>query len=534
VDPGDAAKAEIARCASDFRHFCKYLKIVDKRGRLVPYVMNHAQERLHATVDENPWVYILKARQLGITTGIALRYFWRALFTPNHRVAVLAHRSDSAQVIFEIYKQAYDSLPEFLRFPTAKSNVRELVFFHGGLIRVMTANSEGARGTTYQALHCSEFAFWGDVEKTIAAAFQTAGPDAELLLETTANGLNGAAELYHAENGFKKVFMPWTSDPGYERKDKPRRLHPKIAELKRDFELTKRQSNWAQWALDTKCMGSWNTFLQEYPLEAEHAFITSGDHFFDQLFPHSQAIQGYKCYREPSPYRVYSIGVDVASGSPSGDFSAFCVIDVTDKKNVEVVSTHYARTPPHEFAERSRQEALKYSALVVVESNTYGLAVLEYLVSKEYAYIFRRTNYDKLGGRWIERLGFATTTSTRPVMLSRLLEFTSKQMIPINDERMKTEMNTFVYNDRGKPSASPGKHDDMIFAHALALMGLDQIEYVREEIHRRPPGGLLEMLQFESTTGKLYADETAPSQFGTEELSSSLLDAALDDSPVGR
>ena len=81
---------EIQACATDFHYFCRYLKIVDKKGNVVPFAMNDAQERFMANLEENPWVYILKARQLGMTTVVAARNFWRALLTPNFKVGVLA------------------------------------------------------------------------------------------------------------------------------------------------------------------------------------------------------------------------------------------------------------------------------------------------------------------------------------------------------------------------------------------------------------------------------------------------------------
>tara|TARA_R100000655_G_scaffold72075_1_gene110547 strand:+ start:4701 stop:6290 length:1590 start_codon:yes stop_codon:yes gene_type:complete len=495
---------EISRCATDFRYFCQHLSIVDKKGRMIPFTMNEAQEKFVSHVEENPWTYILKARQLGMTTMIAARFFWRALFTPNFRVGVLAHRTESAQAIFEIYKRFYENLPAFLKFPTEKANVRELSFFHGGYIRVTTANSENFRGTTYQALHCSEFAFWGDVERAIASAFQTAGPNAEIYLETTANGMNDAHRLWRDQSGFAKLFFPWMDDSAYVASKPKGGLNPKIKEYAKEFGLTEKQANWAHNTYMSKCMGNWNTFLQEYPATAEQAFISSGETFFDTVYPHVQLERGYRNYIKPSKFRVYSLGVDVASGSPSGDFSSFCVMDVTDKKAPTVCSTFYERMPPHAFSERVRMEAIKYNALVVVESNSYGLSVLEHLMGNSYAYIFKRTQYDKMAERWVEKVGFSTNVSTRPVMLSRLHEYISKKWLVPTDDRMKFEMNTFIYNDRGKPEAAPKKHDDMIFAYALTLMGLDQIEQVKDDVQSTRPSNLREMLQFELNTGKVF------------------------------
>jgi hypothetical protein len=528
---------EIERCAKDFDYFVRYLRIVDKRGRLVPFDPNSAQLQFQRDLEKNPWTYVLKARQMGFTTYIAARNIWRALFRPNFAVMVLAHRADSAQAIFDIYKRFYENLPEFLTFPTDKSNVRELRFFHGGLVRVATANSEGPRGTTYQALHCSEFAFWGNIDDTVAAAFQTCGPDAEIILETTANGLNDAHKMWVHENGFQKVFYPWTQDKGYVKEGKTGRIFPALAEAGRKFKIEKQQLCWAQHALQTKCMGNWHTFMQEYPFDAEMAFVTSGERFFDIVFPHSQAHTGMRVYSEPKPYRVYSMGVDTASGSPSGDFSAFCVTDVTDKDNPTVVATFYDRMPPHEFGDLVHQTSKKYEALVVPESNSYGLSIIEYLVGHEYAYMYRRTHYDKLGGRWVEKLGFQTTTSTRPMMLARLHEYVSKGKMEIIDERMKTEMNSFVYDEKGKPVASAGKHDDMIFAHGLSLIGMDQIEYVRDDVQRRAPTTMQELALYEMSTGKRYRSDTDDSHqemYGIPSDQSRPLEAALDNSPSRR
>ena len=531
-------EAEIRKCACDFRYFAqRYLKIIDKRSRVVPFVMNDAQERFWSTVEENPWTYILKARQLGMTTAVAARNFWRVLFTPNHRVAVLAHRGDSAEAIFEVYKNFYANLPGFLKFKTEKSNVRELKLFHGGLIKVDTANSEGLRGTTYQALHCSEFAFWNDPEKTIAGAFQVLGPDAEVVLETTANGVNDAHKIWHAENGYEKLFIPWTQDPNYISKEKPKYIHPKLKELGLKHELGNGRVWWAQETLETKCAGNWHTFLQEYPLTAQMAFITSGERFFTRIYPHVQVATGYKEFKPHSKYRVYTLGADVASGAPSGDYSAFVVLDVTDKDKPVVCSSFYQRMAPHQFAEKVLEEAKKYNALVVVESNTYGLSILEYLVKKEWAFVFRRTAFDKVGNRWVDKMGFSTNVNTRPVMLSRLHEYVEMEKMAVVDPRMQFEMNTFIFNDNGKPEAQKNKHDDMIFAHALGLMGLDQIEYVREEIVQEKPRNLHEMLQFELNTGKLHpkkrdADNT--DRWGMRTDVASLTESALTTRPPRR
>ena len=537
MSASDRVREEIAKCANDFDHFCRYLKIVDKRGKTTVFRPKLAQKTLSDSLLVSSSVFALKARQLGITTMVAARFFWRALLTPNFRVCVIAHRTESAEVIFEVYKRFYDNLPPFLKFETERANVRELKFFHGGLVRVATANSDSFRGTTYQALHCSEFAFWNDVDRTIAAAFQTAGPDAEIILETTANGMNDAHKMWRDDNGFDKLFLGWTLDPEYVSFERPKTMSDKVRDYASDNELEDHQIWWAEQTYRTKCGGNWNIFLQEYPLDAEHAFITSGERFFPILFPHSVALPGVKEYGDKKKYSVYAMGVDVASGSPSGDFSALCVMDVTNKEKPLVMETGYHRMPPAEFGAEVLRVANKWDPLVVVESNTYGLSVLEYLMAQGWAYIFKRTQYDKMASKWLERVGFNTNQNTRPVMLSRLHEYISKGWVEVRDERMKCEINTFVYNDRGRPEATSKKHDDMIMAYALCLMGIDQIEPIRQEVQAKEPQSLAEMLQFERTTGKVYRNHAADERsdrWGTPYDQTSLLDEALNNPPTGR
>jgi len=502
---------EVRKCAADFRYFCRYLKIVDKKTKLVSLKLNEAQEILVSAMEEHPWVFDLKARQLGGTTGVAAYAFWHAYFQPNLRVGVMAQSRESAEQIFEIYRRFYNNLPKWMQFPVQKSNVREMLFFHGGMVRVFTANSQSARGTTYNFLHCSEFAFYSDVERTIQAAFQTATPDATVVMETTANGLNYAHDLWANENGYRKVFLPWMHAEEYTLEERPQGLGTKVPKPWREYadkySLTKAQLFWAFDTYRTKCGSNWQTFHQEYPADAEMAFITSGERFFNIIFPHVRAKAGYKRYGEPEKYHVYSMGVDTASGSPSGDYSSFCVMDVTDKEKPHCVSTYYARVPPTEFSSRVLEEAMEWEALVVAESNSYGLSVIEYLIGDGYSNLYRRTQFDKMAKRWREDLGFATSVATRPVILAKLHQFVSEGALIVNDDRMKAEINTFIYNRKGKPEAEGGKHDDMVFAWALALAGINQIDALKEEKLSKKPSTLREILAYERATGRIFRDE---------------------------
>ena len=110
------------------------------------------------------------------------------------------------------------------------------------------------------------------------------------------------------------------------------------------------------------------------------------------------------------------------------------------------------------------------------------------------------------------------TSATRPVILARLHKFISKGQLEVNDPRMQAEMNTFVYAKGGKPQADNGKHDDMVFAWALALAGLEQIEALIEEKTSKRPQTLREMLAYEHATGKVFDKEWTDGEQGSLDI----------------
>ena len=78
----------------------------------------------------------------------------------------------------------------------------------------------------------------------------------------------------------------------------------------------------------------------------------------------------------------------------------------------------------------------------------------------------------------------------------------------------------------------------MVFAHALALQGMDQIEPLRQErTDRFRPSKVAEVLQFELRTGSIYRgspDDYEKERWGVPENESSPIDAAFSNSPTRR
>jgi len=494
---------EILRCKEDFVYFCEnYLKILDRNSKIVSFKLKKAQLKLLLEIEKNPWQCVLKARQLGSSTLIAALFFWRTLFTPNERTLVIAHTAAAVSNIFRIYKNFYDNLPKFLQFNMKNSSAHEMVFFHGGTIRVSSASGQSFRGATYNNLHCSEVAFWKDMSTTIAGLFQTATGNSHILLETTANGLNQFHALWvDEENGFSKTFLAWTDEPEYIRREAID-IPDVIKEYCDEWELTGDQKRWAAETLSVKCANSFAMFQQEYAIDPVTCFVSSGSRFFDEAYPHAKFEIGYKQFDEPIQYGVYTMGVDVASGSPHGDYSAFVVMDVLNPEAPRIVATFAGYATPIEFGNMILEECKKWNCVAVVESNSYGLTVLEVLRREEWGRIYTQQRFDSVNQSWTEKLGFNTNGNTRSILLSKLQSYVNGKSLLLTDERIRHQANTFVYDGTGRPDHMRGTHDDLIFATGLALMGIDQAVIETYQEKRPAPRSIQEIIEIELKTGQ--------------------------------
>jgi hypothetical protein len=136
----------------------------------------------------------------------------------------VAHTQESAEEIFRIVHRFLDWLPEELRegpLKTSRANVRQIVFpAIDAQYRVVSAGDRNAgRGLTVQNLHCSELARWpGDPAEILAGLQAAMAPGAELILESTPDGVGGC---FHeewqkaAETGMVRHFFPWWMERRY-------------------------------------------------------------------------------------------------------------------------------------------------------------------------------------------------------------------------------------------------------------------------------------------------------------------------------
>ena len=309
------------RLDTDLEYFAaNLLKIRPKAGSLAPFLFNPAQRELHRIIEEQKSktgrvrVIVLKARQLGISTYIAARFYKQTTGNPGLRTIIIGHERPASKNLFQLVKRFHEHMPEDMRPSVGASNAEELIFDNidsGYLVSVATEDGSG-RSATAQNLHASEVAFWKDLQVQFAALLQTI-PDidgTEVILETTGNSYNDFYKLWRkaeaGESEFMAVFLPWSIDPQYRARVpddfKMTGDEAAIAEL---HDLDAEQICWRRNKISQ--LPSPELFCQEYPLSADEAFIAAD---FDSYIPADLVLRARKRPSDPVGHLI--LGVDPA------------------------------------------------------------------------------------------------------------------------------------------------------------------------------------------------------------------------------
>src|SRR5271165_4710259 len=272
------------------------LKIRPKKGGSWWLRLNRAQEEYSRTCSKRN--IVLKARQLGITTYVAARYFVQTITRPGTLTVQVAHSPESAEAIFNIVQRFWENLPKAMlkgALVKSRSNVRQIVFPRlDSEYRVETADDNAGRGMTIHNLHCSEVSRWprGGME-TLASLRAAVVPEGEIVLESTPNGATGVfyGEWQKAiETGYTQHFFPWWYEPSYKEDVTKRAVHPLTAEekaLMARHGLTEEQIAWrrARWQVLR------GQAAQEYAEDPVSCFLASGECVFDNAAIETAAAQ---------------------------------------------------------------------------------------------------------------------------------------------------------------------------------------------------------------------------------------------------
>lgn len=493
---------------------------------------------------------ILKGRQQGFTSIVNALQVAIAVTTQNFSGYTLADNADNAEDIFsDKGKYYFDCLPDLIK-PTERYNSRRELDLRtndgsgmNSKWRVSTAgNKDAGRSKTLSFFHGSECAFWSNCKEVLVGLSEAFTKNCIVVLESTANGYNQFKELWDEENNYKCLFFEWWLTPEYS-------LNFESDDIKADFlkKIENADKNECDDANSTKWVYSrlkwlrnkgltdnqlywyfnkWRdkkeTIKQEYPCSAEESFLASGRTYFpitalmdrldkiedidyikgfftcdytnsdvtgekliiDSTINFIEDTNGYiKIFKKPDVRGTYVVSADTAG--EGSDYNAGHVLD-EDGFQCAVI-----RLIEDEDLYADQLYCLGYMynmALISVEIN-FSTYVNNTLKNREYPNLYiRETSPDNIAVRTVPKYGFNTNRSTRPQMLGMLKEFVRDYTDRINDIDTLQEMVTFIVDDKGKPIAMEGHHDDLVMSYAIGLYSLSQVYEDYEETKPIPDG----------------------------------------------
>lgn len=305
--PMPTNEEELAACLADplwrVTSGCLYKIMVKGDGEdegeamVMPFRPNRAQRRFIKRLWHRN--LILKARQLGFTTLIAIMWLDHALWNAHQRCGIIAQDKEAASVIFRdkvIF--AYENLPPEIRerFPLARDSATELLWAHNNSsIRVATSMRSG----TIHRLHISEFGkicarYPLKAAEVMTGSIPAVPTNGILVIESTAEGREGdffdlsdRAEKKHLQKELLSVrdyrfhFYAWWQEPKYRLPVEAARIsdaqHEYFdrIEVTMDCTLDPEQRAWYVATMEADFSGKEERMWQEYPSTPAEAFQVS-------------------------------------------------------------------------------------------------------------------------------------------------------------------------------------------------------------------------------------------------------------------
>lgn len=507
----------------------EYLKIKTKDSKMVPLKLNSSQVKLLLAINtqrvakQPVRIYVLKARQMGVSTEIEAIVFSDTSQRANRNAIIISSDDDGSNHLFEMSKLYHEQLEidqPHLAPKRKYSNEKKLEFMHKhSLILIDSAqNKRAGRSYTFHLAHVSEAAFFPDFEATMLALSQAVPdlPETYMFVESTANGEDNAfaRQWFKIKKAFAEgdtswipLFLSWKGHAEYQRAfiTESERAHfqesmtTEEKKIMAAHELTLEQMNWRRRTIIDKCGGDPKKFCQEYPLTDEEAFLTTSRRVFGEEHTKPQEKNLEKnpfrgelewvnnrpafiasnegdllVYETPKKGHRYVMAVDASEGINGGDYAC---IQVLDRSTWTQAAIYRSQTKPDILGQKAFNLGAWFNwALAAPEINGAGLVTTLRLRDLGYPNIVHRTALAIDAGvvRESDELGWHTNSKTKPILVSDLESALREILVVVKDPQTLLEIKHFVVKDVSEAGyvtygSAPGYHDDTVMALALAV-----------------------------------------------------------------
>jgi hypothetical protein len=448
---------EIVRCGKKPEYFIHtYAKITHPLKGLIPFHLYPFQEKLLEDFEDHRFNVILKARQLGISTITAAYVAWMMMFHREKNVLVIATKFSTAANLVKKVKAIIKNLPDWLKISNVDiDNRTSFVLSNGSQIKASSTSGDAGRSEALSLLVIDEAAHVEGLDELWMGLYPTLSTGGRCIALSTPNGVGNWFHKVYVEsesksNDFHHTILKWD-------------VHPD-----RDLEWFEKETK--------------NMSRREIAQELECNFNMSGETVFssEDIDKYFSSIREPKyrtgfdrnlwIWEERKPENTYMISADVARGDGK-DYSVCHVFKVED---MEIVAEYQGKCTPDIFSRVLYDLGLEYgNALLVVENNSVGFAVLDKIKEMQYPNLYHsvKSTHEFVEEYQADQMsnavaGFSMTSKTRPLIVAKMEEFIRNNLVRMYSSRLLSEMRTFIWNN-GKPESMRSYNDDLIIACAI-------------------------------------------------------------------
>lgn len=482
-------------------------RIVNRQMETVDFILKPQQRLLDEQFSRRN--IIPKGRQgAGVSSYMVARYTAKCLAEQNRRCVVVSHESDATSRLLAKARFILNNLKGDLHPVLGTDNMKAITFPKtNSSLWIGTAGSRSfGRGDNISDLHLSEAAFYDNAEEFTKGIFPAA-EHGEITVESTGNGVGN---WYHRQcvraregRGFKLFFFPSHEmsentiqfDNEIERDAFLRNLDPETEELNLHGRgLPAEFLKWRRERLQVDFEGDLRTFHQEHPITFDECFQSTGFSFFQKV-NYAPTNEWQRVSRElhllkdhPKPGLSYAIGGDVGGGV-GRDNSVAQIICLEPFEQVgEWVSAH---REPHEFGRVLIDLGRQFNhAYINVERNNHGIATLGVMVGDYPLHLIHRGSRGAEATQHIlsklSHYGTLTTEASRGILIGTARRLVANDCI-IHSEMLRSEMGTFVENEKGKIEADEGCLDDRVMALAMVLVVVEKAATMSTGTYKEGP-----------------------------------------------
>tara|TARA_R100000808_G_scaffold7334_1_gene21609 strand:- start:5424 stop:7184 length:1761 start_codon:yes stop_codon:yes gene_type:complete len=490
---------------------------------------------------------VLKPRQKGASTcsqALVYHHFCKFRDLNGSLMGDIQGTSDKVYEIFRRFAEN-DEFPWYGGQNTVDtSHADGIKMANGSFYGKETAGSKNAgRSGTIQVGNLTEVAFWNTAGHTdpALAYLQSLYDEEDVSLcvaDSTPNGPSGwfyntCSAAMNNENDWKFIFAAWFEfeDSRIEFRDTEHReefeaslTDEEIREMEK-YDCGLEQMLWRRRTLMDKCDGDTDKFRQEYPSDPVECFLKSSRPRFNADILHEMERECYLAERgdlniqdnqrkvvftpdthgqhlvweQPKPGCSYLVSVDTCTGedqqvggiSADPDYHSAQVwragyIDHTGTwHKPKMVALHHSRLDIAYLTDEVASMSLWYGGCIVIpEVNNSGLALVKFLREMQVP-MFQRKKFNDTSKMAEKFFGWQTDRQTRKTIIDELARAILERSIVIPCKGVLKELKTFVINQKGKPTAAPGHHDDHVLAAAIAVFNMDAAYEMGEPRRRR-------------------------------------------------